>query len=157
LWDVVGQKLGVPVYKLLGGKLRDRIRIYTSYRWGRIERTREAYAKRTKELVAEGAMAGKYDPFFDRVDADRQVSLKTLRELEQMVQGIREGGPDFDICIEGHAKFNVGSAITIAKVLEPFKVLFFEEPRCGFSSRTLRAAAASPNCAKWRPWRTRTL
>lgn len=154
---MVGQKLGVPVYKLLGGKLRDRIRIYTSYRWGRIERTREAYAKRTKELVAEGAMAGKYDPFFDRVDADRQVSLKTLRELEQMVQGIREGGPDFDICIEGHAKFNVGSAITIAKVLEPFKVLFFEEPRCGFSSRTLRAAVASPNYAKWRHWRTRTL
>lgn len=43
-------------------------------------------------------MAGKYDPFFDRLNAD-QVSLKTLRELAPMVQGIREGGPDFDICI----------------------------------------------------------
>jgi galactonate dehydratase len=139
LWDVVGQKLGVPVYKLLGGKLRDRIRIYTSYRWGRnVERTREAYAKRTKELVAEGALAGKYDPFFNRLDADRQVSLQTLRELEQMVQGIREGGPDFDICIEGHGKFNVGSAITIAKVLEPFKVLFFEEPVTGGNATAMR-------------------
>jgi galactonate dehydratase len=139
LWDVVGQKLGVPVYKLLGGKLRDRIGIYTSYRWGRnVERTREAYAKRTKELVAEGAVAGKYDPFFDRLDADRQVSLQTLRELEQMVRGIREGGPDFDICIEGHGKFNVGSAITIAKVLEPFKVLFFEEPVTGGNANAMR-------------------
>jgi len=63
LWDVVGQKLGVPVYKLLGGKLRDRIRIYTSYRWGRIERTREAYAKRTKELVAEGRWPASTIPF----------------------------------------------------------------------------------------------
>jgi len=139
LWDIVGQKLGVPVYKLLGGKLRDRIKIYTSYRWGRnIERTREAYAKRTRELVAEGAVAGKYDPFFDRLNADRQVSLKTLRELEQMVQGIREGGPDFDICIEGHGKFNVGSAITIAKVLEPFHVLFFEEPVTGGNATAMR-------------------
>ncbi|HUI54623.1 MAG TPA: mandelate racemase/muconate lactonizing enzyme family protein [Bryobacteraceae bacterium] len=139
LWDIVGQKLNVPVYKLLGGKLRDRIRIYTSYRWGRnIERTREAYAKRTRELVAEGAVAGKYDPFFDRLNADRQVSLKTLRELEQMVQGIREGGPDFDICIEGHGKFNVGSAITIAKVLEPFHVLFFEEPVTGGNATAMR-------------------
>lgn len=138
LWDIVGQKLGVPVYKLLGGKLRDRIRIYTSYRWGDIERTREAYARRTKELVAEGAVAGKYDPFFDRLNADRQVSLKTLRELEQMVQGIREGGPDFDICVEAHGKFNVGSAITIAKVLEPYRVLFLEEPVTGGNPTAMR-------------------
>jgi galactonate dehydratase len=138
LWDIVGQKLGVPVYKLLGGKLRDRIKIYTSYRWGNIERTREAYAGRTRELVADGAVAGKYDPFFDRLNSDRQVSLKTLRELEQMVQGIREGGPDFDICIEGHGKFNVGSAIAIAKVLEPFRVLFFEEPVTGGNATAMR-------------------
>ena len=148
LWDIVGQKLGVPVYKLLGGKLRDRIKIYTSYRWGRnIERTREAYAKRTKELVAEGAVAGKYDPFFDRVNADRQVSLKTLRELEQMVQGIREGGPDFDICIEAHGKFNVASGIAIAKVLEPYHVLFLEEPVTGGNATAMREVQRATSVA----------
>ena len=139
LWDIVGQKLNVPVYKLLGGKLRDRVKIYTSYRWGRnLPRTREAYAQRTKELVAEGAVAGKYDPFFDRLEPGREVTQKTLRELEAMVQGIREGGPDFDICIEGHGKFNPGSAIAIAKVLEPFRPLFFEEPILGMNAQALR-------------------
>ena len=43
LWDIVAKKLNVPVYKLLGGKVHDRLRLYTSYRWGNIPRTREAY------------------------------------------------------------------------------------------------------------------
>jgi galactonate dehydratase len=147
LWDIVGQKLNVPVYKLLGGKLRDRVKIYTSYRWGNIPRTREAYARRTKELVAEGAVAGKYDPFFDRLEPGREVTQKTLRELEAMVQGIREGGPDFDICIEGHGKFNVGSAVAIAKVLEPFRVLFFEEPIPGLNGQAMREVQLATSVA----------
>jgi galactonate dehydratase len=43
LWDIVGKQLKVPVYKLLGGKIHDRLRIYTSYRWGEIPRTANAY------------------------------------------------------------------------------------------------------------------
>ena len=67
-----------------------------------------------------------------------EVTQKALRELQAMVQGIREGGPDFDICIEGHGKFNVGSAVTIAKVLEPFRPLFFEEPIPGMNAQAMR-------------------
>ena len=139
LWDIVGQKLNVPVYKLLGGKINDRIKIYTSYRWGDIARTAEAYRERTKELVAEGAIAGKWDPFFDepytpgvrpeeRADFSRQATLKTIREVAEMVRGVREGGPEFEICIEAHAKFNVASAVRIAKAIEPFNPMFYEEP-----------------------------
>ena len=60
LWDILGKKLNVPVYKLLGGKVHDRLRIYTSYRWGEIPRTAAAYRKRTEELIELGATAGKY-------------------------------------------------------------------------------------------------
>ena len=92
LWDIVGQKWNVPVYKLLGGKINDKIKIYTSYRWGNIPRTADAYRRRTKELVAEGAIAGKWDPFFDepytpgvrpeeRLDFSRQATLKTSTKL----------------------------------------------------------------------------
>ncbi len=58
LWDILGKKLNVPVYKLLGGKIRDRLRIYTSYRWGEIPRTADAYRKRTKELIEQGYHGG---------------------------------------------------------------------------------------------------
>jgi galactonate dehydratase len=128
LWDIVGQRLGVPVYKLLGGKVHDKLAIYTSYRWGNIPRTAAAYEKRTRELVAEGARAGKWDPFFDPVDFNKQATLKTINEVVEMVRGIRQGGPEFEICVEAHAKFNTASAVRIAKAIEPFNPIFFEEP-----------------------------
>ncbi|MGH9721052.1 MAG: mandelate racemase/muconate lactonizing enzyme family protein [Bryobacteraceae bacterium] len=128
LWDIVGKKLNVPVYKLLGGKLRDKLRIYASYRWGNIPRTAAAYTRRTRELMAEGATAGKYDPFGEYPGPDRQLPTATLNEVREMVRGIREAGPTFDICVEAHGKFNVASAGRIIKMLEPFDVFFLEEP-----------------------------
>lgn len=128
LWDIVGKATGVPVYKLLGGKVHPRIRIYTSYRWGSIPRTAEAYRKRTRELMAEGATAGKWDPFGEYPGPDRQLPSKTLNEVREMVRGVREAGPDFDICVEAHGKFNMATAGRIIKMLEPFDPFFLEEP-----------------------------
>lgn len=128
LWDIVGKKLGAPVYQLLGGKIPDRLRIYTSYRWGNIPRTADAYRARTKELMSQAATAGKYDPFGDYPGPDRQLPTTTLNEVREMVRGIREAGPAFDICIEAHGKFNMASAGRIIKMLEPFDVFFLEEP-----------------------------
>jgi len=128
LWDIVGKKLNVPVHKLLGGKINDPLRIYTSYRWGNIPRTAEAYNKRTKELIAEGATAGKYDPFGAYPGFDRQLSTGTLNEVREMIRGIREGGPSFDICVEAHGKWNAATAGRIVKMLEPFDPFFLEEP-----------------------------
>jgi len=128
LWDIVGKKLNVPVYKLLGGKMQDRLRIYTSYRWGEIPRTADAYRQRTKELIAEGATAGKYDPFGAYPASDRQLSTQILNETREMIRGIREAGPAFDICVEAHGKWNMASAGRIIKMLEPFDPFFLEEP-----------------------------
>lgn len=128
LWDIIGKKLNVPIYKLLGGKVHDRLRIYTSYRWGNIPRTREAYFNRTKELIAEGATAGKYDPFGPYPGFDRQLSTEILNEVREMIRGIREAGPGFDICVEAHGKWNIASAGRITKMLEPFDPFFLEEP-----------------------------
>jgi galactonate dehydratase len=128
LWDIVGKKLGAPVYQLLGGKIHDKLRIYASYRWGNIPRTAEAYHKRTKELMAQGATAGKYDPFGAYPGPDRQLPTATLNEVREMIRGIREAGPAFDICVEAHGKFNMASAGRIIKMLEPFDPFFLEEP-----------------------------
>src|SRR5215510_4697694 len=128
LWDILGKKLNVPVYKLLGGKIHDRLRIYTSYRWGEIPRTADAYRKRTRELIEQGATAGKYDPFGPYPGPDRQLSTAILNEVREMIRGIREGGPSFDICVEAHGKWNMASAGRIIKMLEPFDPFFLEEP-----------------------------
>jgi galactonate dehydratase len=128
LWDIMGKKLGAPVYQLLGGKIHAKLPIYASYRWGNIPRTAEAYAKRTRELIAQGARAGKYDPFGAYPGPDRQLPTATLNEVREMVRGIREGGPAFDICIEAHGKFNLASAGRIVKMLEAFDIFFLEEP-----------------------------
>ena len=128
LWDILGKKLNVPVYKLLGGKIHDRLRIYTSYRWGDIPRTAAAYRKRTEELIEQGATAGKYDPFGPYPGPDRQLSTRILNEVREMIRGIREGGPHFDICVEAHGKWNIATAGRIVKMLEPFDPFFLEEP-----------------------------
>jgi galactonate dehydratase len=128
LWDIVGKKLNVPVYNLLGGKIRDSLRIYSSYRWGDIPRTAEAYRRRTQELIEQGATAGKYDPFGPYPGPDRQLSTAILNEVRDMVRGIREGGPSFDICVEAHGKWNIATAGRIIKMLEPFDPFFLEEP-----------------------------
>ena len=138
LWDIVGQKLNVPVYRLLGGKVNDKLKKYLSGPFGRLPRTPDAYSKRTKELVAQGAVAGKWDPFVSQPDEinlvgtdynlPRQATLKTINEVRALVRAVREGGPDFEICIEAHAKFNVGSAVRIAKAIEEFNPMFLEEP-----------------------------
>ena len=128
LWDILGKHLKIPVYKLLGGKIHDSLRIYTSYRWGNIPRTAKAYEERTRELIAQGATAGKFDPFGAYPGTDRHLPAVTLNEVREMVRGIRQGGPNFDICIEAHGKFNMASAGRIIKMLEPFDPFFLEEP-----------------------------
>jgi galactonate dehydratase len=138
LWDIVGQKLDVPVYRLLGGKMNDKLKKYLSSPFGRLPRSADAYGKRAKELVAQGAVAGKWDPFVTPADEinlvgtdynlPRQATLKTINEVHALVGAVREGGPDFEMCIEAHAKFNVGSAVRIAKAIEEFNPMFLEEP-----------------------------
>lgn len=128
LWDIVGKYLGVPVHDLLGGRVWDSLRLYASYRWGNIPRTAAAYRKRTEELVREGATAGKYDPFGAYPERSRQLPTATLNEVREMIRGIREADPAFDICVEAHGKFNVASAGRIIAMLEPFDVFFLEEP-----------------------------
>ncbi|MFN7931926.1 MAG: mandelate racemase/muconate lactonizing enzyme family protein [Bryobacteraceae bacterium] len=145
LWDIVGKRLGVPVYKLLGGKVHPNIRIYASYRWGNIPRTRDAYFRRTKELMAEGATAGKWDPFGAYPGPDRQLSTAVLNEVREMVRGVREAGPAFDICVEAHGKFNMATAGRIIKMLEPFDPFFLEEPIPPESVEAMAALQRSTN------------
>lgn len=133
LWDIVGKKLGVPVYKLLGGRAipdNKSIRIYVGNPWPGAPPTREGYREATKAIMAKGATAGKSDFFHTTpfTPIDREIPSPILNQAREMIAGIREASPDFDICVEMHAKFNAHSAGRIMKMCEPYDVYWVEEP-----------------------------
>ena len=148
LWDIVGQKLGIPVYRLLGGKVNEKLRYYRSGGLGNV-RTPDAYRQATKQMVADGSIAVKFDPF-SRAEGEtlatslnRDVTLRELGEAIGLVRGIREGGPEFEICLDVHARFNTAGAIRVAKALEPYNVMFLEEPILAEQADALRAVQAA--------------
>ena len=125
LWDISAKELGVPVYRLLGGKCNDRVKAYANA-WFTGAKTPEAFAEKAKAAVARGFQALKWDPFGS---AYQNLSTKELDEALAVVGAVRDAvGNAVDLLIEGHGRFNVRTACTIARELEPFRPLFFEEP-----------------------------
>jgi galactonate dehydratase len=127
LYDIIGKKLGVPVYKLLGGLAREKLRAYANGWTDGLGREPESYAVRTKELVAKGYTGCKLDPFFN-TPMNREVTQADLRLAVAIVKAIREaGGPDYDIAIDVHGRWNTKSTIEIIRALEPYRLFFYEE------------------------------
>jgi len=125
LWDIAGKALNVPVYRLLGGKVRDRIKIYVNG-WFAGAKTPEEFAQKAKETVQMGVKAMKWDPFGKSY---MEISNKELNNALECIAAVRSAvGDEIDLLIEGHGRFNVPTAIKIAKELECFKPMFFEEP-----------------------------
>ena len=125
LWDILGKSLNVPVYQLLGGKVNDKVRIYVNG-WFSGAKTPQEFAKKAKEAVSRGVTAMKWDPFGKSF---MEISNKDLNTAIECVGMVRDAvGKDVDLLIEGHGRFNVVTGIKIAKELEQFNPMFFEEP-----------------------------
>lgn len=125
LWDILGKFLNVPVYQLLGGKTRDRVHIYANG-WFAGAKTPAEFGEKAKIAVKRGITALKWDPFGKNF---MSISNKELSEALSCVAAVREAvGDEVDLLIEGHGRFNIPTAVKIAKELEPFKPMFFEEP-----------------------------
>jgi galactonate dehydratase len=126
LWDIVGKASGQPVYNLLGGRCRDRIRVYANG-WGGGARTPEALGEAAKRLVDRGFTAMKFDPFpnpwreFISRDQERQ-AVATVRAVRQAV------GPDIDLLIEVHRRLAPQHAVRVARMIEEFEPFWYEEP-----------------------------
>ena len=125
LWDILGKSLGVPVYQLLGGKANDDCRIYVNG-WFAGAKTPAEFAEKAKIAVKKGVTAMKWDPFGKSY---MQISSADLSNALECVAAVREAvGDKVDLMIEGHGRFDVPTGIKIAKELEPFKPMWFEEP-----------------------------
>ncbi|MCX2728409.1 mandelate racemase/muconate lactonizing enzyme family protein [Thermomicrobium sp. 4228-Ro] len=124
-WDIMGKALGLPVYQLLGGAVRDRIKAYANG-WYTVERTPEEFAEAARRAVARGYRALKLDPFGAGY---YELELDEKRRAVALVEAVREAvGPDVEILIEMHGRFNPATAIEMARLLEPYRPGWIEEP-----------------------------
>ncbi len=125
LWDIKGKALGVPVYQLLGGKVRDSVPCYANG-WFAPAKTPDEFAAKARLAVQAGFRGLKWDPFgASYLEIDKRGLREALTCIEAVVSAV---GPEVDILIEGHGRFNVPTAIRIAHALEDFDIHWFEEP-----------------------------
>jgi 2-dehydro-3-deoxyphosphogalactonate aldolase len=134
-WDIVGKELGRPICELLGGQVHERLRSYT-YLYPEesdeadVYRDPELAARRASEYVAEGFTAVKFDPVGPYSAFDpRQLSLEALELAERFVRTLRAAvGDRCDLLFGTHGQMTAAGAIRLARRLEPFDPLWFEEP-----------------------------
>jgi len=130
-WDIIGKALGQPVYNLLGGRCHDRLRTYTyffEYTTG-LDFPLEAAVENATRLVEQGFTAVGFDPAWPPTPRPRSMSLEELREAEDAVRTVRETvGDRCDILLKAHGQLTTASAIRLARRVEPYDPLWFEEP-----------------------------
>lgn len=134
-WDIIGKAANQPVYQLLGGQVHERLRSYT-YIYPREGENDDVYqnpdlsAERAVEYVQQGFTAIKFDPVgpYSAFDG-RQLSLEALELSERFARQLREAvGTQADLLFGTHGQMTAAGAIRLARRLEPYDPLWFEEP-----------------------------
>ena len=137
LWDIRGKVLGLPIYELLGGKIRDDISLYTHPLRSLLDND-ETLVKEIRAIVDSGHTALKFDPFphlngessMNDDYLDGGMSKQGEKSAAAMAARVREvAGPDIEILIDAHGRFNVPTAIRLCRSLEDAAGIdWFEEP-----------------------------
>src|SRR5258708_32658301 len=132
LWDIKAQALGVPIYELLGGSVREAIPLYTHFQYAN---SVEQMVENATTEVGRGSRAIKTDPFMaagglsNVTYIDGQIERSVENTGVAMIAGIRDAvGPDIEVLIDAHALYNVPTAVRLANRLAPYAITWFEEP-----------------------------
>ena len=126
MWDIAGKAYGAPVYKLLGGACRDKIRVYANG-WSGGNPTPDSLAERASEVIEAGFTALKFDPIPGRWRT--YVSKDVEDAAVENVRAVREAvGPDVDILVEMHRRLAPMHAVRIAHEIERYRPFWYEEP-----------------------------
>lgn len=141
LWDIKGKSLGVPVYQLLGGAVREKMRIYS---WIGGDNSEEL-AFGAQERIAKGFTAVKMNL---SGQLDFHVSVKKIKEIKNNIQKVREAiGEENDLAIDFHGRVHKNMVKRFMKELEEFSPMFYEEavlPEFSFYFNQLSAATSVP-------------
>lgn len=141
-WDIIGKALDQPVYRLLGGAVRDRIKAYANG-WYTVDRTPEEFHAAARRVVERGYRALKLDPFgagfYELEPAEKRLAVSLVEAVRDAV------GPDVEILVEMHGRFSPATAIEMARSLEPYDPAWVEEPVPPDNAEALARAAAKIN------------
>ena len=145
LWDLLGRAHGLPISTFFGGRFRDKVRVYADCHAGDTSDPK-SYGAKAREVVAAGYTALKFDldtpnpftidvtePAYDRRQwvepFSRQIGAAEMRWMVEVVKSVREAvGPDIMVAMDAHWKYGVNDAIKLAQQLEPFDLLWLEDP-----------------------------
>ncbi|MCH7652945.1 MAG: galactonate dehydratase [Chloroflexi bacterium] len=144
LWDISGKHFEAPVYVLMGGKVRDKARVYMHVNGDTVE---DLYAN-AKAAVDEGFTALRFTPFVENSQTQyyNQRYSAMIAEARQRVAAVREaGGNDIDVCVEIHRRLTIPEAIELARAIEEFRPFFFEDPTTPDSNESMGEIARSIN------------
>ncbi|WP_274649646.1 galactonate dehydratase [Paenibacillus humicola] len=135
LWDIKGKFYGAPVYELLGGACRDKIKVYNWIGGDRPSDVRDA----VKRQIASGVSAVKMNATEELHYID---SFDKVQQVIERVAAVREtGGPSFGIGIDFHGRVHKAMAKILVKELEPYRLMFIEEPVLPENNEALKEIA----------------
>ncbi len=141
-WDILGKSLNVPIYQLLGGKVRDSILAYANG-WYRAERTPEAFVAAAEVAIGKGFKAVKLDPFGQ---SKNFLSEGELQEARNILLAIRQHfGAELKIMIDVHCRFTPAESARIAGRLADLDLYWWEEPTT--AEREILTNEVAANCS----------
>jgi galactonate dehydratase len=134
-WDLIGKACGQPVYRLLGGRARERLQAYANGWYGGAV-TPDDYAVAARDVVRRGYGGLKLDPFGV---AWKEMTRTQMDEAERIVAAVRaEVGDAADVMIEVHGRLSAGCAVAMGRRLAPYRPAWYEEPVAPLGLELLR-------------------
>jgi galactonate dehydratase len=136
MWDILAKSVNLPVYQLLGGKCRDKVKVFANVSGNTLDQRAESALKN----VERGYISLRTMPFFS--DWEKQTPTRVIGTAVEIVKTIREAvGYEVDLGLELHRNLTPDEAIILAGELAPYRILYYEDPLAPQSVEALEYVA----------------